>query len=479
MVIYMYNTALYIRVSVLEINENNKSQSAENQIKIIKSYLKYKKDFVIYNTYFDIGKSGMSDKREGLKNMLADIYSGNINCVIVKDISRLGRNYTYTGNLIQTVFPFWGVRFISVNDNFDSENNVSNNDYAISLKNILNEGYVRDISKKEKTALRALMKEGKYLGSFAPYGYIKNGKHLETDKEVCENVKHIFAMAKSGISCYKIAKIFNEEKIPTPYEYKIKKGIVNKKENSNFYWSEGTVKRILKNRVYTGDTIQSVITTLSPKGKMVRLPEEKWIVVNNTHEALVNKSDFELIQNMFNNKKQNKNSKKYIEKNKCINVYCGKCGHKMRFKNVKSGSNYRGYYYCSLNLSSGMCRKESVKVDDLKNIVFKIVKICLSQKKSNSSEKAKVYKLNRINKLISSKQSELYEKYKQKKITYNEYVSQKEKLSLKYKKLNKSSDDLNIKSIIYNNFTDAFNYLIDSVTFNENNEFIFKTKFRN
>lgn len=209
----MYKAGLYIRVSVLESNEQNQCQSAENQLKILNAYLENNTDITIYNTYFDLGKSGMTTQRKGLENLLSDIYSGLINCVIVKDVSRLGRNYTQTGNLIERVFPFWCVRFISVNDNYDSEKNCKCNNCLMGLKNILNEGYVRDISKKEKTALRVLMKEGQFLGPLAPYGYIKNGKQLEIDYEASMVVKRIFEMAKSNVSCYKIAKTLNDEKV--------------------------------------------------------------------------------------------------------------------------------------------------------------------------------------------------------------------------------------------------------------------------
>lgn len=449
----MYNAGLYIRVSVLESNEQNPSQSAENQLKILNDYLKNNTDITVYNTYLDLGKSGMTNQREGLKNMLSDIYSGLINCVLVKDVSRLGRDYTQTGNLIEKVFPFWDVRFISVNDNYDSEKNFKKNNCFMGLKNILNEGYVRDISKKEKTALRVLMKEGQFLGSLAPYGYVKNGKSLEIDDESAKVVQNIFDMAKNNISCYKIAKILNDEKVLTPYAYKTIKGIVKEKECQNFFWREGSIKRILQNRAYVGDTVQSVTTTLTPKGKNIRLPKEKWIIVENTHKAVISREDFEFVQNILN--KKSKNIKRQINKTfeSGFNVYCGICGLKMSHKSIKSGNKKTGYYICSLKSSGGLCQNKGIKRDVLNKTVSKVIETyyLLLLGKSNNKIASMKHNAQCSKRYMNLKRSDLYEFFKNGKISENDFLINYKNISSKLKK-----SDEKLKCIL--NSEDMFLY---------------------
>ncbi len=434
----MYKAGLYIRVSVLESKGQDECQSAENQFKILNDYLKNNTDIMLYNTYLDLGKSGMIKQREGLENMLSDIYSGLIDCVLVKDISRLGRDYAQTGNLIEKVFPFWGVRFISVNDNYDSLKNCENNNCLISLRNILNEGYVRDISKKEKSALRVLMKEGQFLGSLAPYGYIKNGKKLEIDDESAHVVQYIFDMAKNNISCYKIAKILNEEKVLTPYAYKIKKGVVKEKKCQNFFWRESGIKRILQNRAYIGDTVQSVKTTLAPKGKSVRLPEEKWITVENTHKAIVSRSNFELVQNILNKRKRSKNTNRHISKNNNsgFNIHCGMCGFKMSLKSIKNKNKTIGYYVCSLNSTGGICKNTGINSSDLYKTASKIFEthyFLLFGKSGNTLENLK-HKAMCSKRYLNLKKSGLYELFKNGKIGENDFNINIKNISLKLKK---------------------------------------------
>lgn len=432
----MYKAGLYIRVSVLESNEQNQCQSAENQLKILNAYLENNTDITIYNTYFDLGKSGMTTQRKGLENLLSDIYSGLINCVIVKDVSRLGRNYTQTGNLIERVFPFWCVRFISVNDNYDSEKNCKCNNCLMGLKNILNEGYVRDISKKEKTALRVLMKEGQFLGPLAPYGYIKNGKQLEIDYEASMVVKRIFEMAKSNVSCYKIAKTLNDEKVLTPYAYKISKGIVKEKEFQNFYWREGSIKRILQNRAYVGDTVQSVTTTLTPKGKNIRLPKEKWIVVENTHTAIVSKNDFELVENILNTNSKKISKQINNDDNTGINIYCGICGFKMSLKNVKYGSKKTGYYICSAKSSGGVCQNTGIKSSLLDKTASKVLgTYCLLLLGETNDITAVIkHKTQCAKRYTISKKAYLYEKLKNNKINGKDFDLKIKGLTLAEKK---------------------------------------------
>ncbi len=477
----MYNAGIYIRVSVLDSYDENECQSAENQVNIIKTYLKTKNEINLYKIYSDLGKSGMTDKREGLKELLSDIYSGTINCVIVKDVSRLGRNYSQTGSLIENVFPFWGVRFISVNDNYDSKS-VFNDNNIIGLKNILNEGYVRDISKKEKTALRVLMKEGKFLGSSAPYGYIKNGKKLDVDTDAAQVVRRIFNMAISNVSCYKTAKILNEEKVPPPYAYKVSKGILKQKNNISGLWREETIKRILNNRAYVGDTVQSVTTTLMPKGKSVRLPEEKWIIAENTHEAIISRSDFETAERILKNSKTASFKAKNKSENKKLNIYCGRCGLKMSLKNINTKNGKTGYYVCSLSSSGGLCRKGGIKSRIIIKTAVKILNLyCgIYCDLINFQEAKTINKIQRKKNYEVLKKAILYEKMKSRKISCDEFEYKKMDICLKEEMLDKKINlMLSKENINAYNFEHMLSALTERITVSQNNEIEFKMRFNN
>ena len=223
-----YQVGFYLRLSDKEAKDRD-SESIENQFALLKDFIKNKPDFRLISTFTDDGKTGTNFKRSGFEQMMDEVRSGRINCIIVKDLSRFGRNYLEAGHYIEHVFPFLNVRFIAVTDGFDTLTATpAQLSYLIPLKNIMNENYARDISKKERSAKKVLRKKGCFLGAYAMYGYEKTSdKHvIGVDPEAAVHVKTIFDLCEKGYSDSAIAKYLNERKVLCPARYKYEKGIV-------------------------------------------------------------------------------------------------------------------------------------------------------------------------------------------------------------------------------------------------------------
>ena len=289
-----YKVGIYIRLS-REDEEKEKyqeSESVQNQRTLLMQYLKQNKlNFI--EEYVDDGVSGTSFDRPGFNRMIADIELGKINMVVTKDLSRLGRNYVQSGLYIEDYFPEHNVRFIAILDNIDTAYDNSNNDIA-PFKSILNEMYAKDTSKKINSVLQSKRKDGEYLGT-APYGYkkdVENKYHLVIDEEAANVVRIIFEKYLEGFGTMQIADYLSKNKIPIPSDYnKRKRGA---KSLTYGYWQQSTVRFILSNEVYTGTIVQGKRKKVSFKSKkFIDLPEEDWVKVENMHEAIISKEDFE------------------------------------------------------------------------------------------------------------------------------------------------------------------------------------------
>lgn len=286
-----YRAALYIRLS----REDGGRQSAgiESQRLLLQNYAR-QRAFDIKKEYVDDGYSGTKYDRPAFGQMLADIESGEINLVLVKDLSRLGRNYIATGELTEVYFPEHGVRLIAVNDGYDSEQPM---DDITPFRHVMNEMYARDISRKIRTALRAKAQDGQYIGSFAPYGYRKSEENKHTlvpDEDAAVCVRQIFRMAAQGYTTKEITEVLNQKAIPIPLDYrKMKRG----KEMSMRPWTPSGVCKILRNPVYLGHTVQGKTEKRSLKSqRSTPKPKHEWIVVKHTHEPLVSEELFWMSQ---------------------------------------------------------------------------------------------------------------------------------------------------------------------------------------
>ena len=296
-----YKVGIYIRLS-REDEEKEKYQESEsigNQRTLLMQYIKENKlNFI--SEYVDDGVSGTSFDRPGFNKMIADIEAGKINMVVTKDLSRLGRNYVQSGLYIEDYFPEHNVRFIAILDNIDTAYDTSNNDIA-PFKSILNEMYAKDTSKKINSVLGSKRKLGEYLGT-APYGYKKdpeNKYHLIVDEEAAKVVKQIFEKYLAGFGTMQIADYLSKQKIPIPSDYN--KKTRGTKSVSYGLWQQSTVRFILSNEIYTGTVIQGKRKKISFKSKkFINLPEEDWIKVENMHEAIITKEDFERVRKVIN-----------------------------------------------------------------------------------------------------------------------------------------------------------------------------------
>ena len=289
-----YRVGIYIRLSKEdeEKEKYSESESVQNQRTLLMQYIKENK-FNFVAEYVDDGVSGTSFDRPAFNKMIDDIEQGKINMVITKDLSRLGRNYVQSGYYTETYFPEHNVRYIAILDNIDTALDSANNDIA-PFKSILNEMYAKDTSKKINSVLQSKRNNGEYLGT-APYGYKKdpeNKYHLIIDEEAANVVKLIYEKYLAGFGTMQIADYLSKKKIPIPSDYnKRKRGT---KSLTYRLWQQSTVRFILSNEIYTGTVIQGKRKKVSFKSKkFINLPEEDWVKVENMHEAIISKEDFE------------------------------------------------------------------------------------------------------------------------------------------------------------------------------------------
>lgn len=372
-----YQVGFYLRLSDKEAKDRD-SESIENQFALLKDFIKNKPDFRLISTFTDDGKTGTNFRRSGFEQMMDEVRNGRINCIIVKDLSRFGRNYLEAGHYIEHVFPFLNVRFIAVTDGFDTLTATpAQLSYLIPLKNIMNENYARDISKKERSAKKVLRKKGCFLGAYAMYGYEKTSdKHvIGVDPEAAVHVKTIFDLCEKGYSDSAIAKYLNERKILCPARYKYEKGIVkNAKYANKSGWYPQTIAGILTSRVYIGDMVQGARRSKEIKGKKEVVPKSEWDIVSGTHEAIISKEQFDRVQEIRMDR--HRRYEKMIQENRRLagksedsgilkgKVFCGDCKRAMVRKHIKSCKDkYR--YVCDIHEKTGQCSRKFLPEQEL------------------------------------------------------------------------------------------------------------------
>ena len=304
----IYHTAGYIRLSVEDSGKTD-GYSLENQEKLVKDFIAEQQDMRLYRLYIDNGATGTVFERPAFDEMMQDMKDGKINCIVVKDLSRLGRNYLEAGNYLEQIFPFFRVRFISITDGYDSNSpDVTDESLIIPLKNIINEGYAKDISQKITTSFEARKKQGQFMGKYPVYGYLKdpeNKNHLIVNPETCGIVKRIFQMRDSGVALGAIASQLNEEGIPSPARYLWLKGLSKEERHKDSYWDRTNVKRLLTNKMYLGMLVYGKERTSFAKGiKRQRVPESEWKYVPNAHEAIIDQELFDSVQRKLEGAKQ-------------------------------------------------------------------------------------------------------------------------------------------------------------------------------
>lgn len=292
-------TAAYVRLSVEDSGKAD-GDSLENQETLLRDYIYNHPELRLYRVYTDNGYSGTQFHRPAFEEMMEAARKGSIGCIVVKDLSRLGRNYLEAGNYLEQVFPFLGVRFISVNDGYDSQS-ASHTDqtWMLPLKNIINESYARDISRKVSSAMAARKAQGKFLNNYPPYGYCKDPEdknHLVPDPQTAPMVARIFSLRRDGISLSGIARQLNQEEIPCPSRLWWERGLTQQASYEKALWDRTSVGRLLANRTYLGCVVYGKSRSQVGKGKTVAVPPAQWQMVEHCHQPLVERELFEEVQ---------------------------------------------------------------------------------------------------------------------------------------------------------------------------------------
>ena len=474
-----YNAGIYIRLSQEDKDKKyeSDSESVSNQKEILRNYCK-NNNFNLIDEYIDDGYSGTNFNRPGFNKMIEDIKNNIINLVIVKDLSRLGRDHIMTGYYIETFFPEHKVRFISIVENYDSIKNQASNDSSTFII-ACNDYYSKQNSLKIRSVLDSKRKNGKFIGSMPCYGYMRDPKdkgHLISDPNVCEYVKKIFRWRSNGMRISEIATRLTNMGAPTPAEYKNLTISFRKKEN---VWSIYTINKILKNRMYTGDMVQRKQTKISYKSrKKITLDEKMWIIVANTHEPLVDKETFMLI----NNKSKTRIYAKRKRPERLLEglLYCHECGNRLGILYRKK----QNYWCINCNRYARdpvrrMCYPHFFSYDYFEELVLKELKNCLKnlfnglnfielneeiikrtidnsnnfiiRKDNIEKEQNKIYESIRI----------LYQDRIEKNITLDQYKLLSKLYEDKLNELKRQLEDINMEIFKRKNYDDkAPNYLI-------------------
>ncbi len=478
-----WKVAIYVRLSK-DDGDKLESNSITNQKDLINEYLKNYKDIKVVTTKVDDGYSGVSFERPAFLEMMEEIKKGQVNCVVVKDLSRFGRNFEQTGKYLEQIFPFLGVRFISVTDRIDSVNKDSINDgLIIPFKNLINDAYCRDISIKIKSQLEIKRKKGEFIAPFAVYGYLK-GNHVKNAENLSKHilvvdeyaslvVKDIFKWKIEGQSNLRIAEHLNELGILSPAEYKKSIGLnynTTFKETNKAKWSENAIRRILANEIYIGTLIQGKTGKPNHKiKKTIKKDRSDWVIIENNHEAIVSKDDFYLV-----NELNNKDTRVARNRNKVYLLSgvlkCADCGQNMIRKSTSSKGKKYFYYVCVNNKQTKECSSHSVKFEEVEDIVSKSINVEIKKLieikelfKNTKSFPIKNNEIGKLNKHIAKQKEELlkYEKYKESLfekfisdiITKEDYTLFKETYSRNIKNIleNIKKLEVEIKEISTNN----------------------------
>ena len=378
----IYDVGIYGRLSKEDEKRRttqDTSDSIQNQLDFLTDYV-IKKGWNLVDRYWDDGYTGTNFDRPDFQRMINDIEDGKINCVITKDLSRLGRNYTKTGIYIEEYFPSKKVRYIAVNDNTDSDID----DDIVPFKNLFNDYYAKDISKKVRTAKHTKVLNGDFIGGTPPYGYLKapNNRHkLIIDEETAPIVKRIYSLYMAGMSKLKIANQLTIDGVPTPSQYRNLKATQKKHKG---VWNETSIREILHNPTYAGHLTQNKSRKVSYKvDKVEHLSKSEWIIVENTHEPIINEKDFEITQQLLAKRTYHKGNNKPNHLLSGI-AKCADCGGSMTFIPYKTWH----YMVCMTwqkNTKVGLCTSHNIREDYVRNEVINALKYEANKHLDNDS----------------------------------------------------------------------------------------------
>ena len=385
----IWRTALYVRLSV---EDNGKdADSIENQIALLESYVFGCPDLSTAGLFVDNGYTGTNFHRPQFQQMMEAVQAGVIDCVVVKDLSRLGRNYIETSQFIEKICPFYGLRFIAVNDGFDTAAVTDTAQLSMALSNIVNDYYAKDISRKVTSALQTKMEQGDYIGNYAPHGYCKdpgNKNHLVIDPETAPVIRQIFQWRSEGVSYMGINRRLNESGIPSPGQYRLEHGIEtnNNRKGRPVLWNKHMVTEILKNVVYIGHLAQKKGSQCLYAGIPYHITsEDEWIIVEHTHEPIIGTELFETVQkiNRESAERSKANSGKYDYLPREKNIFgkkltCAECGAVIKLHRSFNRLRDKAYFMfkCPTYAEHGSkgCSDVKMRKPDLDIAVFSFIK---------------------------------------------------------------------------------------------------------
>ena len=468
-----FSTAIYIRLSIENSGKDDDGDSITNQISFCKAYLAEHTDLKLYDIYEDNGKKGTNFDRPEFKRMMDDIRGGKVKCVLVKDLSRFGRDYIEAGEYLEKIFPFMGVRFISITDGYDSLTcDDAEGALMIPLKNMINDVYAKDISRKIITSFRARQEKGEFLPAFAPYEYVKSKEvayRYEIDQETAPYVRMIFEWKAEGVSHNEICKRLNDMGAVTPARRKVDIGIWRAEKYKHTVWHGRTIIDIMKNPTYTGCIVYGRIPKSLYEGiKMHRAPEEEWRYVPDAHEPIVSQELFDKVQKMFADRAEKFKAK--MDENAPLRelvtnhfkgkIYCGDCGKRMRF--VKpTDKRYpvdqdHAVYVCGGYLDSGYsrCSRHSIRYPVVADAVLAAIiiqlELALKQEQLIRQMRGSVREKNLIDKYVgqinylsqelkktNSKREALFENFAEGILDEAEYQFAKKKYDEEAKEIEK------------------------------------------
>ena len=375
-----YRAALYLRLSSQKLNEEiGESDSIVNQEALLRSYLKSYPEIEVKYVFKDDGWSGVNFDRPGFQKMMQKIYDNEIDCVVVKDLSRLGRNHTETGKYITRIFPAFGVRFIAVNDHVDTAKNMTDAEsFIIPFKDLLNDSYSRDISMKVRSARAVKYAVGDFGGCFYTYGYEidpSNRNNYLIDKEAADVVRKIYRWTFDGVGESEITRRLNLMHILPPSEHKRKKKLGDKFVRGKFVWTIYNIYRILRNDTYTGVLRLGKYTTPNYKVKKVIVkPEEEQHIFRDHHEAIIPKFEFDLMQDLLSRDCRvcRKEGGAYTQVYPLVGfIFCAECGGGMHVKTTFAKGKLYKYYVCGTNkMHSNLCSSHHISYEKVHKIVL-------------------------------------------------------------------------------------------------------------
>ena len=469
-------TAIYARLSVENSGKDDDGNSLQNQIAVCEDYLDGCPHLRLTEVYSDNGKTGTVFDRPAWNRLMDDVRTGKIQCIVVRDLSRFGRDYVETGSYLEKIFPALGTRFISVKENFDNFTcGNAMESLSVSLQNLVNAMYSRDISKKVSTALRAQMETGNFRNRNLPYGYLWNGDKTAyvVDEEAAAVVRQIFEWKLQEVSVYTIVERLKAGGIESPERHKRRAGTRNGGNIQGEGWCPSTIRGILQNRAYIGEMICGKSETALYKGLKKRLTEkDNWIVVSDAHPPIVSVSDFEAVERQM--REDSAHRETAMEWSADIRagmidlfagkIFCADCGKRMYYKRQRicgcKNVTFRGVYDCSTHVRRGhaTCFNHFIRQDALNEKVFNAIRDQLQvaldyerlllamrggsgEASVREKHKAAVASVKLRLNALKKKRAGLYESYVEGILNEEEYAFAKQTYEEQYEALNRLLDE--------------------------------------